>query len=92
MRIEDRVFLLTGASSGLGLACARALVEQGGKVVLADINAEAGTLRAEELGAQARFVQTDITREEDGRRAVAAALETFGGLHGLINCAGIAPA
>ncbi|NQD96983.1 SDR family NAD(P)-dependent oxidoreductase, partial [Pseudomonas sp. CrR25] len=41
---------------------------------------------------QARFVQTDITREEDGRRAVAAALETFGGLHGLINCAGIAPA
>ena len=92
MRIEDHVFLLTGAGSGLGLATARELIGQGGKVLLADINAEAGVARAAELGARARFVQTDITREEDGRRAVAAALETFGGLHGLVNCAGIAPA
>ncbi|MDO9623983.1 MAG: 3-hydroxyacyl-CoA dehydrogenase [Pseudomonas sp.] len=92
MRIEDRVFLLTGASSGLGLATARTLVGQGAKVVLADINAEAGEARAAELGVQACFVQTDITREEDGRRAVSAALEAFGGLHGLINCAGVAPA
>jgi NAD(P)-dependent dehydrogenase (short-subunit alcohol dehydrogenase family) len=92
MRIEDRVFLITGASSGLGLATARTLVGQGAKVALADINAEAGEVRAAELGAQARFVHTDITREEDGRRAVAAALQAFGGLHGLINCAGVAPA
>ena len=92
MRIEDRVFLITGGSSGLGLATARALIGQGAKVLLADINAEAGEARAAELGAQARFVQTDITREEDGRRAVAAALQAFGGLHGLINCAGVAPA
>jgi len=92
MRIEDRVFLITGASSGLGLATARTLVGQGAKVLLADINAEAGAAQAAELGAQARFVHTDITREEDGQRAVAAALESFGGLHGLINCAGVAPA
>lgn len=92
MRIEDRVFLITGGSSGLGLATAQALIGQGAKVLLADINAEAGAARAAELGAQARFVQTDITREEDGRRAVAAALEAFGGLHGLVNCAGVAPA
>ncbi|MDA7086163.1 3-hydroxyacyl-CoA dehydrogenase [Pseudomonas sp. SA3-5] len=92
MRIQDRVFLITGGSSGLGLATARTLIEQGAKVLLADINVEAGAARAEELGTQARFVQTDITREEDGCRAVAAALEAFGGLHGLINCAGVAPA
>jgi len=92
MRIEDRVFLLTGASSGLGLATARVLVGQGAKVLLADINAEAGAARAAELGANARFVPTDICREADGQRAVAAALEAFGGLHGLVNCAGVAPA
>lgn len=92
MRIKDAVFLLTGGSSGLGLATARELIGQGAKVLLADINAEAGAARAEELGANARFVATDITREEDGRRAVSAALEHFGGLHGLVNCAGVAPA
>ncbi|MFC5697046.1 3-hydroxyacyl-CoA dehydrogenase [Pseudomonas sp. GCM10022186] len=92
MRIENSVFLVTGGSSGLGLATARELAGQGGKVVLVDINAEAGAARAEELGANARFVQADITREEDGRKAIAAALEAFGGLHGLVNCAGVAPA
>ncbi|MCY1282283.1 putative oxidoreductase [compost metagenome] len=92
MRIENSVFLVTGGSSGLGLATARELVGQGGKVVLVDINAEAGAARAEELGANVRFVQADITREDDGRKAIAAALEAFGGLHGLVNCAGVAPA
>ncbi|MBF3129136.1 SDR family NAD(P)-dependent oxidoreductase, partial [Pseudomonas aeruginosa] len=53
MRIENRVFLVTGGSSGLGAATAKMLVEQGGKVVLADINAEAGAAKAAELGAQA---------------------------------------
>ncbi|MCO6058794.1 3-hydroxyacyl-CoA dehydrogenase [Pseudomonas sp. MOB-449] len=92
MRIENSVFLVTGGSSGLGLATARELVGQGGKVVLVDINADAGNARAEELGANARFVKADITREEDARAAVSAAVEAFGGLHGLVNCAGVAPA
>ncbi|MDE3736753.1 MULTISPECIES: 3-hydroxyacyl-CoA dehydrogenase [Pseudomonas] len=92
MRIENSVFLVTGGSSGLGLATARELVGQGGKVVLVDINADAGAARAEELGANARFVKADITRDEDARAAVTAAVEAFGGLHGLVNCAGVAPA
>jgi len=92
VQIKDAVIVVTGGSSGLGLATARELIEQGAKVLLADINADAGTARAEELGGNAHFVQTDITREEDGRRAVGAALEHFGGLHGLVNCAGVAPA
>ncbi|AOE85716.1 3-hydroxyacyl-CoA dehydrogenase [Pseudomonas sp. TCU-HL1] len=92
MRIENSIFLVTGGSSGLGLATARELVGQGGKVVLVDINAEAGAARVEELGANARFVKADITREEDARAAVSAAVEAFGALHGLVNCAGVAPA
>ncbi len=92
MRIEDSVFLITGGGSGLGLAAARQLLGQGGKVLLLDINAEAGQRAAAELGEGARFVQADITREEDGRAAMAQALEAFGAVHGLVNCAGIAPA
>jgi len=92
MRIEDSVFMITGGGSGLGLAAARQLLGQGGKVLLLDINAEAGQRAAAELGEGARFVQADIIREEDGRVAVAQALEAFGAVHGLVNCAGIAPA
>lgn len=92
MRIEDSVFMITGGGSGLGLAAARQLLGQGGKVLLLDINAEAGQRAAAELGEGARFVQADITREEDGRVAVAQPLEAFGAVHGLVNCAGIAPA
>ncbi|MDU9408277.1 3-hydroxyacyl-CoA dehydrogenase [Pseudomonas sp. zfem001] len=92
MRIDESVFLISGGASGLGLATARELVGQGGKVVLLDINAEAGQQALAELGANARFVRADITREEDGRAAVAQVLEAFGALHGLVNCAGVAPA
>ena len=92
MHIEHSVFLISGGASGLGLATARELVGQGGQVVLLDINAEAGQQAITELGDAARFVRADITREEDGRVAVAQALEAFGALHGLVNCAGIAPA
>lgn len=92
MQLEQRVFLITGGSSGLGFATARKLVEAGAKVVLADINEEAGQARAAELGENALFVAVDITQEADASMAIAHTLEHFGGLHGLVNCAGIAPA
>ena len=93
MQIKDKVFLITGGGSGLGAATAKTLVEAGARVLLADVNAEAGAARVAELGeANARFVRTDVTREADGRAAVEAALESFGALHGLANCAGVAPA
>ena len=90
MQISDKVFLITGAASGLGEATARMFVARGAKVVLADVNA-AGASLATELGDSARFIRTDVTSEADGEAAVAAAREHFGALHGLVNCAGIAP-
>lgn len=92
MQIKDRVFLITGAASGLGAATARLLAEPGGRVILADLNREAGELLARNLGPSAAFVLTDVTSEADARAAVAFAHQTHGHLHGLINCAGIAPA
>jgi NAD(P)-dependent dehydrogenase (short-subunit alcohol dehydrogenase family) len=92
MQIKDHVFLVTGAASGLGAAVARLIAGEGGRVVLADVNREAGEALASELGNAACFAQTDVTREEDGNAAVAIAVSAFGHLHGLVNCAGVAPA
>lgn len=89
MRIQGSVFVVTGAGSGLGAATSHMLCAAGGKVVLADVNRDHGAAVAAELGEMARFVAVDVTSEEDARRAVRAAVEGFGGLHGLINCAGI---
>ena len=90
MKIENKVFLVTGAASGLGAATARMFIQRGAHVVLADLN-PAGASVATALGERAFFQPTDVTKEEDGQRAVAAAQNTFGALHGLVNCAGIAP-
>jgi NAD(P)-dependent dehydrogenase (short-subunit alcohol dehydrogenase family) len=92
MQIKDHVFLITGAASGLGAAVARLVAQQGGSVLIADINREAGESLARELGAAAQFAQVDVTSEADAKAAIAQALSVFGHLHVLVNCAGIAPA
>jgi NAD(P)-dependent dehydrogenase (short-subunit alcohol dehydrogenase family) len=89
MQIQDSVFIITGGASGLGAATARMLVAQGGKVVLADVQAETGQALAAELGGE--FVKCDVTSEADGQAVVAAAL-AHGTLRGIVNCAGVAPA
>ena len=90
MQIEDKTFIVTGAASGLGAATAKRVVSRGARVVIADVN-PAGKGLAQELGEGAVFVPCDVTQEEDGKRAVSAAQTRFGALHGLVNCAGIAP-
>ena len=91
MQIRNHVFLVTGSASGLGAATARLLAAEGAFVVVADTNREAGEALAAEIGAAARFALTDVTSEHDAQAAVDLALSAFGHLHGLINCAGIAP-
>src|ERR1700685_2081127 len=89
MQIKDRTFLVTGGGSGLGAACVRRLAAKGGRVVIADLQKEAGTALAKELGEQARFVEADVTSRPSAEACVAAATQ-FGKLYGLVNCAGIA--
>ena len=91
MEIKDRVFLVTGGGSGLGAAVARMVVATGGKIALLDVNAAAGAALAAELGPNARFQRTDVTSEAEGQAAITAALDAFGRIDGLVNCAGIAP-
>jgi NAD(P)-dependent dehydrogenase (short-subunit alcohol dehydrogenase family) len=91
MQIGKHVFLVTGGASGLGAATARLLVAEGGSVVIADLNRAAGEKLAAELGNAARFAFTDVASESDAQAAVDLAVRAFGHLHGLVNCAGIAP-
>src|SRR3954470_23911313 len=90
MQIKNSVFLITGGASGLGAATARMAAESGGKVVIAELQAGPGEKLAGQLGG--RFVRTDVSAEADGKAAVERALKDFGGLHVLVNCAGIAHA
>ena len=91
MDITGKVFIVTGAASGLGEGTARMLVAQGGRVVLADVQVDRGEALAHELGDAAAFVRCDVTAEADGQAVVDRAT-AMGKLVGLVNCAGIAPA
>jgi len=82
-------FLVTGGASGLGAGVARHFAAIGAQVVIADLNAAAGEALAAELGAIAHFVATDVASAASGQAAVEAAVQRFGGLHGLVSCAGI---
>lgn len=89
MQISGNTFLVSGGASGLGGATSTLLAQSGANVVIADINKEKGAALAAELGANARFVECNVSDEESVKAAVAAAVTNFGGLNGAINCAGI---
>lgn len=92
MKITSHTFLVTGGASGLGEATVRKIVKEGGNAVILDMNEQRGQDLANELGAQALFVKTNIVSEEEVTKAIAAAVAKFGGIHGVINCAGVASA
>ncbi|MCC5811584.1 MAG: 3-hydroxyacyl-CoA dehydrogenase [Ectothiorhodospiraceae bacterium] len=89
MDIKDCVFIVTGGASGLGEATVRRLVGQGASVVVADLQEERAAGLEQEFPGQVKAVRCDVTRAEDGEKAVALARQSFGAVHGLVNCAGV---
>jgi NAD(P)-dependent dehydrogenase (short-subunit alcohol dehydrogenase family) len=89
MELTGRTFIVTGGASGLGAATVRRLVAGGARAVIADLKDDEGAALAAALGSAARFVHTDVCDETSAKAAVAAAVEGFGGVNGLVNCAGI---
>lgn len=87
MDIKNTVFIVTGAGSGLGEATARLLAENGARVVVADLRPETGETVAKAIGG--RFVKTDVTSEADVKALMEVVVTEFGGLDGLVNCAGV---
>jgi len=89
MELQNKGVLVTGGASGLGAACVRLFHSAGAKVVFADLNTETGTALAAELGEGVQFVRANVVEEAEVDAAVKAAVDSFGGLHATINCAGI---
>lgn len=89
MRLENRVAVVTGAGGGIGAAIARAVVAEGGRVALLDVNPSATEELAAELGEAAAAFEADVTRLDRLEAVAAAASERFGGIDALVNNAGI---
>lgn len=89
MKIENQVFFITGGASGLGAAAATWLAALGARVLIADLNEDAGRALASGLGSQARFARVNVADEAQVVEAIALAQSELGGIHGVINCAGI---
>jgi len=92
MDIKNKVFFISGGASGLGFGTAQMIIDNGGSVILADINSEIGLEAEKKLGSKALFVTTDVTDEASVKNAIAKGVVKFGTVNGVINCAGIAPA
>ena len=89
MEIKGCVCVVSGGASGLGEATVRHLLDKGSKVSILDIGEERGQTIASELGDSVIFCKTDVTNEESVQAAINKTMETFGAIHGAINCAGV---
>lgn len=91
MHIHDCRAVVTGGASGLGEATVRNIVEKGGRAIIIDLSEENGKRLQAELGDQVFFTKTDVTKEEEVISALNLAIDIFGSINTVVNCAGIAP-
>ena len=92
MQLQNSTAIITGGASGLGEATARYFAANGSNVVILDLNEVAGKALESEFRSKIRFIKTDVSSEIDVQNAINFALETFGSIQIVVNCAGIAPA
>lgn len=90
MQFEGKVAIVTGAAMGIGKACAQTLAASGAKVIIADINVEAGITTAQEIGDAARFASVDVRKMDQVQSMAGLALDAFGGIDILVNNAACA--
>jgi len=91
MNVKNKVVVVTGGASGLGLVTCQQLAKQGAKIVAFDLNEKAGHALVDELKGQAIFAKVDVTNASSVEAGISLAVETFGTVHVCINCAGVAP-
>lgn len=92
MKINNHVAFVTGGASGLGEATVRNYVANGGKVAILDLHEEKGQSLASEFPGKTIFIKTDVVSEESVQNAVEKTFDTFGGIHVVVNCAGVGSA
>jgi 3-oxoacyl-[acyl-carrier protein] reductase len=88
MRLKDKIAIVTGGGSGFGEGIAKRFAQEGCRVIVNDINVAGGERVAKEIGAQARFVKGDVSKDADWAAMLKATLEAFGGLNIVVNNAG----
>jgi len=88
MKLKDSVVIVTGGASGLGEACIRDFAAQGAKVVIFDVQKEKAEKIVAEIGTNALFANVDVTSETSTMEGIKKAMDKFGAIHVVINCAG----